>query len=479
MLKKFRLLGGVVFLGYFFLYPVFALDNDPDVTKEVTPDNIQGKTREIKNEKQEEDIDQDFNLEKTPEQNPGKNLIREADGKALRWKLESGDVVEIRKKSFQDIKITTPGNREKFLQSDHIQRLVLHRIVLNTISVENSKGYQEEASFNTLVNYKENSRGLYQEEESYESRFYIEPRGTFNVDPGTYMPNVRDVPVFPDDRDPNGHMEKRLKNGDTWEYQGMEVVKAGELEKIPLSVRYEYRGMEKIKDAKGYRKIHKILYNIEFNYKFKPSQNAENPKKMFGFVIAKLLWDETSGIPYYMTEDYDMVILYNNGISQEFKINSKTNYIKKKRIEPEVKEKIRQKLSEELNEFSKDKIQVRSDRKGISISIPDILFNTNSSQLYSESIKILRKVGQLLKKYRGQHQIIVRGHTDNVGEESYNKKLSEKRAQTVTAYLISHFDIPVDGISYEGVGSSSPTADNGTAQGRRKNRRVEIILLDN
>ena len=78
----------------------------------------------------------------------------------------------------------------------------------------------------------------------------------------------------------------------------------------------------------------------------------------------------------------------------------------------------------------------------------------------------------LLKAAQG-NPIEVQGHTDNVGGDEYNQKLSEARAASVAAWFASH-GIPAASLSSKGYGKTKPVADNGSPDGRAKNRRVEI-----
>ncbi|HQB22047.1 MAG TPA: OmpA family protein, partial [Bacteroidales bacterium] len=73
--------------------------------------------------------------------------------------------------------------------------------------------------------------------------------------------------------------------------------------------------------------------------------------------------------------------------------------------------------------------------------------------------------------------IEVRGHTDNVGTESYNRTLSMKRAQAVYDYLISS-GIDKKRMKYRGFGTKVPVASNETEEGRSLNRRVEIMIVE-
>ncbi|MFM8631393.1 MAG: OmpA family protein, partial [Betaproteobacteria bacterium] len=72
--------------------------------------------------------------------------------------------------------------------------------------------------------------------------------------------------------------------------------------------------------------------------------------------------------------------------------------------------------------------------------------------------------------------IVAVGHTDSVGTDAYNQKLSERRAAAVKAYLVSK-GVAANRVYTEGKGEKSPVADNKTKEGRAKNRRVEIEVV--
>ena len=103
------------------------------------------------------------------------------------------------------------------------------------------------------------------------------------------------------------------------------------------------------------------------------------------------------------------------------------------------------------------------------------LFKTNSAELNDDAFGKLDLIVEYMKKYPAK-RIVVEGHTDNVGSETYNKTLSERRAQAVKNYLVSQ-GITADRIEIVGYGESQPIADNSTPEGRQLNRRVEIKLI--
>ena len=105
----------------------------------------------------------------------------------------------------------------------------------------------------------------------------------------------------------------------------------------------------------------------------------------------------------------------------------------------------------------------------------DAFFDFNKSALKPEG---RAKLDDLVGKIKGisLEVIIAVGHTDSVGSDAYNQKLSVKRAESVKAYLVTK-GIEKNRVYTEGKGEKQPVADNKTAEGRAKNRRVEIEVV--
>ncbi|MFT6302629.1 MAG: OOP family OmpA-OmpF porin [Granulosicoccus sp.] len=100
------------------------------------------------------------------------------------------------------------------------------------------------------------------------------------------------------------------------------------------------------------------------------------------------------------------------------------------------------------------------------------LFDTDSAQLNSAGMSVMNGLFSALAEYKGITGISVTGHTDARGSDEYNQALSEQRAQTVAAQISTSY--PDARIDVAGMGESSPTASNDTAEGRQLNRRVEV-----
>jgi CubicO group peptidase (beta-lactamase class C family)/outer membrane protein OmpA-like peptidoglycan-associated protein len=114
-------------------------------------------------------------------------------------------------------------------------------------------------------------------------------------------------------------------------------------------------------------------------------------------------------------------------------------------------------------------------KKEKSIVLKNVLFETGKSTLLKESYEALDTLVKQLQLNKTM-KIEICGHTDNVGDSISNQKLSEERAKAVVDYLISK-NIDKSRLSYKGFGSEQPIASNDTEEGRKKNRRVEFIIL--
>ena len=136
----------------------------------------------------------------------------------------------------------------------------------------------------------------------------------------------------------------------------------------------------------------------------------------------------------------------------------------------EEKAQLRAKL---LQQFSQV-LDTRDTERGLVVNMSDVLFDTGKYTLRQEAREKLARIAGIVLNYPGL-RLEAEGHTDNVGSEEFNLKLSEQRADSVRAYLTSQ-GIAETAITSSGKGFSIPVAPNDTAAGRQKNRRVELIV---
>lgn len=105
----------------------------------------------------------------------------------------------------------------------------------------------------------------------------------------------------------------------------------------------------------------------------------------------------------------------------------------------------------------------------------DIKFNTGKADILPKYREELVKFADIMKKHPDL-KVVIEGHTDIVGGFKYNQKLSQRRADSVKAYLVSKCGIDATRLSSKGYGDTKPIADNKTAAGKLKNRRVEAAV---
>ncbi|GAA5118572.1 OmpA family protein [Alloalcanivorax gelatiniphagus] len=121
-------------------------------------------------------------------------------------------------------------------------------------------------------------------------------------------------------------------------------------------------------------------------------------------------------------------------------------------------------------------VSVTRNGDRIILNMPgNITFATDSTDVQSNFRPVLDSVAEVLKEYKST-MVQVAGHTDSTGGERYNLLLSQQRAQAVSQVL-QGFGVQAVRIDTVGFGETQPVADNGTANGRQQNRRVELTLI--
>lgn len=133
------------------------------------------------------------------------------------------------------------------------------------------------------------------------------------------------------------------------------------------------------------------------------------------------------------------------------------------------------KQAEELKQIEGIEVEHAPESGEINVRLTsDILFDFNSSSLRSSSRATLDELATNFRQYP-DNKIVVEGHTDSVGADSYNQQLSEKRASTVADYLIDR-GVSSSNVIVYGYGEMRPKSTNDSAEGRQLNRRVEIRI---
>ncbi|MBI3475167.1 MAG: OmpA family protein [Acidobacteria bacterium] len=137
------------------------------------------------------------------------------------------------------------------------------------------------------------------------------------------------------------------------------------------------------------------------------------------------------------------------------------------------KQEMRARLLQQLNSV----LATRDSARGLIANMSDVLFKSGSFELLPGARERLAKVSGIVLAYQGL-RLQVEGHTDSIGTDEYNRRLSEQRAEAVRDYLVAQ-GISSEAITSSGFGKSEPVASNDTPEGRQQNRRVELVVSGN
>lgn len=121
-------------------------------------------------------------------------------------------------------------------------------------------------------------------------------------------------------------------------------------------------------------------------------------------------------------------------------------------------------------------LNAKETNRGLVLTLGDVLFESGRARLLPGSERTLDKLVTFLEE-NPQRKLLIEGHTDNVGSSTYNLDLSLRRAEAVKRALVAK-GIDPQRITAQGYGETYPVASNADAAGRQRNRRVEIVILD-
>jgi outer membrane protein OmpA-like peptidoglycan-associated protein len=133
-----------------------------------------------------------------------------------------------------------------------------------------------------------------------------------------------------------------------------------------------------------------------------------------------------------------------------------------------------------LEELKKQNLEARETERGVVVNLPDVLFEFGKANLTGDARSKIHSISEILNNQARGRRVSVEGHTDSIGSETANQKLSERRANTVAAALETD-GVDANRLAAKGFGERYPVAPNtingvDNPAGRTKNRRVEVII---
>ncbi len=348
---------------------------------------------------------------------------------------------------------------------------VLTRVL---ITVKEPKESQPEGSGLLAVAYQVSEEAaagndVFQYQREYVVELLQDRLGYQTVPRGSFVPQVRDIPVFP---------ENPVSPGDTWNAPAFEVydfregIGVDEPVIVPVDVHYEYLGPREFEG----RTYDAIAARYSLFYRPQPGRpEAAEIRLMTARFSQELLWDYLAGRAHYYSETYNLFIQLTDGTRTEYQGNADGRIVA---APPLDRDRLRDDIERAIRDDGISDTTVRSGKDGVTVSLEDIRFAPDSAVLMEEERRKIRWLANILSRYP-ERDILVGGHTALAGTKEGRQLLSEERAAAVAEYLIELGARGRENIMIMGYGAQVPLGDNNTETGRRRNRRVEITILEN
>ena len=372
-------------------------------------------------------------------------------------------------------RIISTVNEKVYLNNKYMHTAeILNRISTNVKDVDSQGTGTIEATFMTTENSTNSITGkTFSWGQEYKSIFNRTTTGTYEIEDIYFMPVVRNVPVFP---------KYKIKPGDTWIAEGHE---AHDLRrtfniptpfKVPFTAIYKYIGDKYDETEKKELSIFEVSYNLYFN---SPITSIPVEKRLNAPAITTgnskqiIWWDFEKGIINRYSEEFRIVIetFYGDTLKFQGTAQSKIAEFEHTNTEENI-----QRISDSISQMGIEDVEITKGEKGLTISIENIQFMPDSSELMPSEKEKLTKISEILKAF--PNDLLITGHCALRGTKENQQRISEERAVSVAKYLQELKIRDTNCIFTQGKGAEQPVATNSTEKGRARNRRVEITLMD-
>ena len=393
-----------------------------------------------------------------------------SEAKTLRFKYKKGDNYRVLSTVNETVKVNGRFNH---------RAEIVNRVSAHITDVDEQERGLNEATFTTMENsVGADLNGTLTYGEEYESKYWRDTKGVYEIGSQYFMPVVRDVPILP---------ERAVKPGDTWTANGHEAhdlrrtFANNEPFKVPFTATYTYLRDEKgvSSDSKHEKKTFQVLqvkYTLSFESPIPENVYAltdDFPVMTMGFSNQTIWWDNEKGQIDHYTEDFRIVMETYLGNQFDFTGKAHAEVTDFERTATEENLAV---VLEKVKDLDLEDVSVTKSDKGLTISVENIQFKPNSAELLdSEKIK-LNKIAKIIEDF--PNDLLISGHTALSGTAESCQVLSEERADSVAKYLIKTGVRDKYHVYTQGFGARVPIASNATPEGMAKNRRVEITILD-
>jgi outer membrane protein OmpA-like peptidoglycan-associated protein len=341
----------------------------------------------------------------------------------------------------------------------------LNRIAVKVTGEKDGTG-RHEAVFQTSERAAGAGGAGFQWEREYPSVFDRDSRGRLNIDGAYFMPVVRDVPVFP---------AGDLQAGDAWQAEGCEIHDFRDSFGIPEPYRISFTADYRYLGNRTWEGREFPAFSVSYRIDDSPPAVPGRiwPRRITGASDQILYWDRELGQSRFYEETFRMIFELSDGTVAEYRGTARAEILPAPRMD---KEKAAGEIGRDLEAL--EGASVRVDQEGVTISLEALRFAPDSPELLPGEKAKLDFIGEILARYPDR-DILVAGHTALAGSAEGRKELSLQRAAAAADYLIRRGVRTEDRVVIRGYGAERPLADNSTAEGRERNRRVEITILEN
>ncbi|MEL3906380.1 MAG: OmpA family protein [Treponema sp.] len=330
----------------------------------------------------------------------------------------------------------------------------------------------------TFMTSEKNSNRTFSWGREYPSTFRRDELGIYTIDPQYFMPVVRDVPVFP---------RRDIQIGESWQHPAKEAhdlrdnFNIQQPFTVPVDVTYTYKGPIE-RNGKTHHLI-EVSYDLYYEIPLNTIRHKQGglkklpllyPVRTMGYSKQHLYWDNEAGILPAYEEVFTIQMELNTGAIIEYRGTAKAEITELERMDKAI---MADELDKNIKELGLGNTAITETDEGITISLENIQFESDSARLLPVEKEKLKKIGILLSRYPG-YELLISGHTALAGKAEDRQRLSEERAAAVASYLIELGVREAHHIYTRGFGAERPVAPNTSEETMSRNRRVEITVLE-
>lgn len=314
---------------------------------------------------------------------------------------------------------------------------------------------------------------------AFDCNFSVDSEGRYSMQSDRGFPSLRNFPSFiVEDDEGNVHKTEKISVGSSWKGQSIRSVDPlnnGNRTLIPFLAQYTYTGIQEWKGGSVYAIKCQWATRYGADYEIIDEKGDSSLVRASGKHSADILIGTDSGTVLLIKDYVDEIFFYSDGRNVAYKGNILIFSEGTAKISAEAMDFVNEE-AKSVGRMNSNNISVEKCDRGLKFTMENLLFKADSAELLEDESNRLDALAQVLKK-SPDSLILVEGHTARAGNPSNETTLSLERARTISLELIRR-GVKESSIVCSGKGSDFPVADNSTEEGRRRNRRVEVTVLE-